>query len=70
MMVLPMKYINVPAWEWYGWKPERLSFPEGWDVSVQKMKGHDAKVLKPEEIQEKISTPIRNETPERVSWRE
>ena len=52
-----MKYINVPAWEWYGWKPERLSFPDGWDVSIQNMKGHDAKALKPKEIKEKIAHP-------------
>jgi nickel-dependent lactate racemase len=53
-----MKSVSVPAWEWYGWKPEKLSFPDGWDVSVQKMRGHGAKALTPKEIGEKIQHPI------------
>jgi nickel-dependent lactate racemase len=56
-----MKSVIVPAWEWYGWKHERLYFPDGWDVSVQKMKGHDAKTLKPKEIEEKIKHPFGTE---------
>ncbi|MCX6655603.1 MAG: hypothetical protein NTY03_10875, partial [Candidatus Bathyarchaeota archaeon] len=49
-----MKSISVPAWEWYGWKPEKLSFPDNWDVNIQKMKGHDAKTLTPNQIVEKL----------------
>jgi len=53
-----MKPISVPAWEWYGWKPETLTFPDTWDVHVQKMKGHNAKALKPREIEEKLQHPF------------
>jgi len=53
-----MNPISVPAWEWYGWKPETLAFPDTWDVHVQKMKGHDAKTLKPKEIEEKLQHPF------------
>jgi lactate racemase len=53
-----MKSVNVPAWEWYGWKPETLTFPDGWDIHVQKMKGHDIQALKPREIEDKIQHPI------------
>ncbi|HIH89201.1 TPA: DUF2088 domain-containing protein, partial [Candidatus Bathyarchaeota archaeon] len=52
-----MKSVSVPAWEWYGWKPEALTFPDGWDVNVQNMKGHGAKALKPHEIKEKTQHP-------------
>jgi nickel-dependent lactate racemase len=58
MLVLSMKSISVPAWEWYGWKSEKLSFPDGWDVNVQKMRGHDAKALTPNEIVEKLQNPF------------
>jgi nickel-dependent lactate racemase len=53
-----MKSINVPAWEWYGWKPETVTFPDSWDISVQNMKGHDVEALKFREIAEKIQHPI------------
>jgi nickel-dependent lactate racemase len=53
-----MNPISVPAWEWYGWKPETLAFPDTWDIHVQKMKGHDAKALKPREIEEKLQHPF------------
>ncbi len=53
-----MKSISVPAWEWYGWKPETITFPDSWEVSVQHMKGHAARALKPSEIKNKIQHPI------------
>ena len=53
-----MKSLKVPAWEWYGWKPESLNFPEGWEVHEQRMKGHSVPALKSKEIDEKIQRPI------------
>jgi nickel-dependent lactate racemase len=53
-----MKSNSVPAWEWNDWKPETITFPESWDVHVQKMKGHNTKSLKPREIEEKVQHPI------------
>ena len=53
-----MKSISVPAWEWYGWKSEKLHFPDSWDVNIQKMRGHDAKALAPKEIIEKLQNPF------------
>ena len=49
--------VEVPAWEWYGWGKEELRFPEGWNVHVQKMRGHGAKPLSPEEISERLARP-------------
>lgn len=53
-----MKSLKVPAWEWYGWRPESLSFPDGWEVHEQRMKGHSALALKSKEIDEKMQHPI------------
>jgi len=50
--------ISVPAWEWYGWKPEGLTFPEGWTVHEQRMRGHDAPALSSRKIAEKIEHPV------------
>ncbi len=52
-----MKSVSVPAWEWYGWKHETLTFPDGWDVNVQNMKGHGVKALNSREIKEKLQHP-------------
>jgi len=49
--------VEVPAWEWYGWGKEELRFPEGWNVHVQRMRGHGAKPLSPEEISERLARP-------------
>jgi nickel-dependent lactate racemase len=57
-VVLSMKSLKVPAWEWYGWKPETLTFPDDWEVHEQRMKGHDAPALEPTEIEENLSHPI------------
>jgi nickel-dependent lactate racemase len=53
-----MKSLIVPAWEWYGWKPEFLRFPEGWEVHEQRMRGHSTPALKSKEIDEKMQHPI------------
>ena len=53
-----MKSFKVPAWEFYGWEPETLNFPDGWSVHEQKMNGHDAKKLSMEEVSEKLSNPV------------
>ena len=53
-----MKSIKVPAWEFYGWNPETLNFPNGWSIHEQKMNGHDSKKLSMEEVSEKLSNPV------------
>jgi len=53
-----MKYYKVPAWEFYGWQPETLSFPDGWRIHEQKMNGHDTKKLSMGEVSEKLSNPV------------
>ncbi|MDP2899495.1 MAG: lactate racemase domain-containing protein [Candidatus Bathyarchaeota archaeon] len=57
-----MKSVKVPAWEFYGWQPETLTFPEDWEVHEQRMKGHDTPALKPKPIKEKIQHPIGTES--------
>jgi nickel-dependent lactate racemase len=49
--------VEVPAWEWYGWGKEELLFPEGWNVQVQRMRGHGAKPLSQEEISGRLARP-------------
>jgi nickel-dependent lactate racemase len=53
-----MRSFKVPAWEWYGWQPETLTFPDSWEVHEQRMKGDNARALGPKEIEEKIQHPI------------
>ena len=53
-----MKSLIVPAWEWYGWQPETLTFPDNWEVHEQKMKGHSAPALNAKEIEEKMQHPF------------
>jgi len=50
--------VRVPAWEWYGWRPEELEFPEGWTVHEQRMRGHDATPLSSQEIAERLGHPV------------
>jgi len=57
-----MKSLKVPAWEWYGWRPEMLTFPDSWEVHEQRMKGHNARALGPKEIMEKLQHPIGTPT--------
>jgi nickel-dependent lactate racemase len=53
----PIK-VEVPAWEWHGWKTEELEFPDGWAVHEQRMAGHDAKALTHGEISEGLEHPV------------
>ena len=53
-----MKSFNVPAWEFYGWSPESLSFPDGWVVHEQRMNGHSAPRLSESEITEILMNPV------------
>ena len=50
--------VEVPAWEWYGWRMEKLRFPEGWSVHVQRMRGHGARALSREEISGRLAEPV------------
>jgi nickel-dependent lactate racemase len=54
--------VEVPAWEWYGWKTEELEFPDGWTVNEQRMHGHDAPALTRKRIAEKLEHPIGTPT--------
>jgi len=56
------KKVRVPAWEWYGWKPEELTFPEGWEVHEQRMEGHEAPALSGDEIAERLQSPVGSPT--------
>ena len=53
-----MQSYKVPAWEFYGWEPEELAFPDGWKVQERKMRGHSAPKLPPEIIAEKLQHPV------------
>ena len=53
-----MTLIKVPAWEFYGWNPEALNFPEGWVVYEQRMNGHSAPRLSESEITERLMNPV------------
>jgi lactate racemase len=50
--------VVVQTHEHYGDIEERLDFPAGWDVHVQKMAGHDAPELSREEIRRRVQAPI------------
>jgi nickel-dependent lactate racemase len=56
-----MALFKVPAWEFYGWKPEILSFPDEWIVHEMRMCGHDAKKLSTNEITERLQNPKGSE---------
>jgi nickel-dependent lactate racemase len=53
-----MQSFKVPAWEFYGWKPETLSFPDNWRVYEQRMNGHNAPKLPIEEVKERLMKPV------------
>jgi nickel-dependent lactate racemase len=50
--------MKIPAWEWYGWEPEEISFPSGWQVHEQRMNGHSARALSQSEVAEKLDNPV------------
>jgi len=62
-----MKTLKVPAWEWYGWRPETLTFPDSWEIHEQRMNGHSARALDPNEIKEKLQHPIGTPTLEELA---
>jgi nickel-dependent lactate racemase len=53
-----MQTFKIPAWEWYGWRSETVTFPDGWNVHEQKMQGHGARSLTPDEIAERMEHPV------------
>ena len=53
-----MASFKVPAWEFYGWKPETMIFPDGWEIHEQKMHGHNAPKLSMREIEERLQNPV------------
>ena len=62
-----MKSFKVPAWEFYGWNPESLSFPDGWDVHEQRMNGHNAPRLSQSEITERLMNPVSTDPLEELA---
>ena len=56
-----MQTLKVPAWEFYGWKPETLSFPDSWTIHEQQMNGHSKKRLPIEEVAEALHHPVGTE---------
>ena len=48
----------VPILAWYGDEELELEFPESWDVTVCKMKGHDAPPLSDAGIRKAFASPI------------
>jgi len=57
-----MQYVKVPAWEFYGWEPETLRFPDVWKVHEQRMNGHDAPSLTMEEVADGLRSPVGTQT--------
>ena len=56
-----MQSIQVPAWEFYGWKSENITFPDGWTVHKQLMNGHDKLQLSQDEITTSLMNPKGSE---------
>ncbi len=50
--------VEVPMWEWYGWKTEELEFPDRWMVHEQRMHGHDTEPLTSGDVAERLERPI------------
>jgi len=53
-----MQSFKVPAWEFYGWKPETLTFPDNWTVHEQRMNGHSKKKLSIEKVKDLLHHPV------------
>ena len=51
-------HTNITTHEWYGDMVEKLLFPSDWEVSTQKMAGHNAPVLDEYAIRKRIQNPI------------
>jgi len=50
--------IELRTHEWFGDRLERFEFPAGWRISVQHMKGHQARPLTAAEIKRALETPV------------
>ena len=50
--------IKLPQLAWHGVKELEIAFPDGWDIEVCNMAGHDRPHMKPEEIRAAIAGPI------------
>jgi nickel-dependent lactate racemase len=53
-----MTAIKLPQLAWYGRQDLNVVFPEGWDVTVGNMAGHDRPELTPDRIREAVAKPI------------
>ena len=50
--------VDLGTHEWFGDRRERFEFPEGWQVSVQHMRGYRTPPLRPEEIRQAVRNPV------------
>ena len=50
--------VVVPILAWYGDEELELEFPASWDVTVCRMKGHDARPLSDDSIRKAFASPI------------
>jgi len=50
--------VALPVLAWYGDKELELEFPASWDVTVCRMKGHDARPLSDDGIRKAFANPI------------
>jgi len=50
--------LTLRTHEWFGDRVEEFPFPAGWRISVQRMKGHPAPPLAPEEIRKAVRNPV------------
>ena len=50
--------IRLPQQAWYDTCELELALPDGWQVEVLKMAGHDRPAMRPEEIGAAIASPI------------
>jgi hypothetical protein len=57
----------VPVLAWYGDEELELEFPESWDVTVCKMKGHEAPPLSDAAIRKAFANPIGTKTIEEMA---
>jgi len=52
------KLVRLPQMLWYGNGELEIDFPEGWDIAVCKMHGHDAPSLNDIGIRKAFNNPI------------
>ena len=56
------KKAAVPVLAWYGDEELEIDFPESWDVTICRMKGHDAPPLSDAQIKKAFASPIGTRT--------